>query len=100
MGKEGSRRNYDGEFKREAVQLVTDRGQSVKKVAENLGIHPNVLSRWKREYLKDGKDAFPGKGHLRPEEEELMRLRREKADLIEERDILKKALGIFSRKKR
>lgn len=100
MGKEGSRRNYDGEFKREAVQLVTDRGQSVKKVAENLGIHPNVLSRWKREYLKDGKDAFPGKGHLRPEEEELMRLRRENADLIEERDILKKALGIFSRKKR
>ena len=100
MGKEGSRRNYDGEFKREAVQLVTDRGQSVKKVAENLGIHPNVLSRWKREYLKDGKDAFPGKGHLRPEEEELMRLRRENAALIEERDIFKKALGIFSRKKR
>lgn len=100
MGKERSRRNYDGEFKREAVQLVRDRGLSVKKVAEDLGIHPNVLSRWKREYLKDGKDAFPGKGHLRPEEEELIRLQRENADLREERDILKKALGIFSRKKK
>jgi transposase len=56
-----------------------------------------MLGNWKREYLKDQGGSFPGKGHVRPEDEELLRLRRESADLREERDILKKALAIFSR---
>jgi transposase-like protein len=43
MGKEGSHRRYDAEFKREAVRLVTERGLPVEKAAEDLGIHPNML---------------------------------------------------------
>jgi len=97
MGEGRRRRNYDAGFKREAVQLVTERGVAVSKVAEDLGIHPDMLARWKRESLRGGNGSFPGKGHLKPEEEELRRLQRENADLREERDILKKALGIFSR---
>jgi len=70
----------------------------VKKVAEDLGIHPNLLGNWRRQYLRDQEGSFPGKGHVRPEDEEFRRLKREYADLKEERDILKKALGIFSRR--
>jgi transposase len=55
------------------------------------------LSRWKRQLARQGKDAFPGKGHLMPEEEEeLRRLKRENERLRRERDILKKAVAIFS----
>lgn len=76
MGKEGNRRKYDAEFKREAVRLVVERGLSVKKVAEDLEIHPNMLGNWKRQYLKDRGGSFPGKGHIRAEDRELVRLRR------------------------
>jgi transposase len=47
--------------------------------------------------LKDAEDAFPGKGHQSPIDSELTRLKRENRVLKEERDILKKALGIFSK---
>jgi transposase len=62
-----------------------------------LGVHENVLRRWKQEYLQDREHAFPGKGHLRPHEEGILRLKRRIADLEQEREILKKALAIFSR---
>ncbi len=100
MEEEGRHRRHDVGFKKEAVRLVTERGLAVKKVAEDLGIHPNMLTRWKREQLKDGNGSFPGKGHIRPEEEEIIRLRKENRDLQEERDILKKALSIFSKQGR
>jgi transposase len=77
--------------------MVTERGLKVTQVARDLGIHPNMLSRWKREYLRGGAHAFVGKGHMKPEGEEIRRLRREVEVLREERDILKKALAIFSR---
>ena len=93
----GKRRKYDREFKLEAVRLVTKGGRSVSEVSRNLGVHENLLYKWKRQYLEDNKYAFPGRGHLKPEDEELRRLKRENADLREERDILKKALAVFSR---
>lgn len=48
-------------------------------------------------YSEHGKDAFPGKGNLRPEDEEFRKLKKEIADLKEENEILKKAMRIFSR---
>ena len=91
------RRKYDREFKVEAVKLVTERGTSVAEAARNLGIHENLLRTWEKRYLEDTKDSFPGKGHLKPQEEQLWRLRKKLADVEEERDILKKALAIFSK---
>jgi transposase len=95
MGKK--RRSYSKEFKLEAVALVTERGISVAQAARDLGIGENVLGRWKREFQEDPTEAFPGKGRLKPQDEELARLRRENEILRQERDILKKAVGIFSR---
>ena len=92
-----SRRKYDREFKVEAVRLVTEGGRSVVEVAKDLGIHENQLYHWRQKYLGDTVYAFPGKGHLKPAEEELRRLKKELIDVKEERDILKKALAIFSK---
>ena len=92
-----SRRRYDREFKLEAIRLVTQGGRSVVEVAKDLGIHENLLYNWRRKYLNDTAHAFPGKGHLKPADEEMRRLKKELLDVKEERDILKKALAIFSK---
>lgn len=91
------RRNFDKQFKLDAVRLVTEGGRKVAEVARDLGISENTLHNWRNQFKDQGTDAFPGKGRLTPAEEELRRLQRELANVKEERDILKKALGIFSR---
>lgn len=91
------RRKYDRAFKTEAIKLATDKGKPVAEVARNLGIHENLLYKWKRQYLEDAAEAFPGQGRLKVSDEELRQLRKKLADVEEERDILKKALTIFSK---
>ena len=91
-----SRRQYTAEFKIEAVKLVLN-GRSVNDVADSLGINRGILSRWKREYLKDHGNAFPGKGQLNPTEQENADLKKKLRDRDEEVAILKKALTIFSK---
>jgi transposase len=89
-------RAYDPEFKLEAVRMASDPGVTAKNVERRLGIGQGVLFRWKRPLAIDGKQAFPGKGHSKPEDEELRRLKRENERLRQERDILK-AVAIFSK---
>ena len=97
MNTVSSRRKFDREFKLEAVRLITDGSRRVSEVARDLGIHENLLYNWRRKYLDDTVHAFPGKGHLKPADEELRQLKKELTDVKEERDILKKALAIFSK---
>ena len=92
-----TRRIFSREFKREAAQLVTMRGVSVAQASRDLDVHATVLRRWVREFGSNGPDAFPGKGQLKPDDEELRGLRREVAKLKAERDILKKAAAYFAR---
>jgi transposase len=91
-----TRRTFTREFKEEAVRMVTERGHSLSQVARDLGLDPKLIRRWRAALEQEGPQAFPGKGHQKPEEEELRRLRREITRLEEEREILKKALAIFS----
>jgi transposase len=76
--------------------MAAEPGVTAKEVERRLGIGQGVLSRWKRQLAHDGQQAFPGKGHLKPEDEDLRRLKRENERLRRERDILKKAVAIFS----
>ena len=76
-----------------------DRGYKEAAVARELGISANLLHRWKQQLGTRGKAAFPGKGHLPPDQEELRRLRQQLRDVTEERDILKKAIAVFTPKK-
>ena len=90
-------RKYDKQFKEEAVRLATEGGRKVTDVARSLGIHENLLHTWKRKYMEDPAGSFPGKGHLKPQDEEFRKLLKENANLKEEHEILKKALAIFSK---
>lgn len=80
------RRKYDEQFKRDALQLIED-GQSAASVARALGVNPNLLHKWKQARAVE-----------RPAEAvELAELRARLRQVEQERDILKKALSIFSR---
>jgi transposase len=85
------------EFKYEAMRLMNEGKRSVRDIAKDLDIHPNLLHQWRRTYRADVEHAFPGKGHMRPPEEEIRRLQRENEYLREEKEILKKSLAIFSK---
>lgn len=90
------RRKHSKEFKEEAVKLVTEQGYQVSEAARNLGIHPNVLGRWKRESeVKEGDDTTSG--GLAAMQSELNRLRKENKRLEMEREILKKAAAFFAK---
>ena len=94
------RRKYTEEFKREAVALSYSPDKTIKDVADDLGINRTMLTRWRSELRELDDRAFPGHGlqKLTPAEEENLRLKRELAIVTEERDILKKAVAIFSKK--
>jgi transposase len=86
-------KRFDKAFKVQAVKMVTEEGQKASEVARSLGIHANVLYNWKRKYSQDGDKAFIGKGHL----SEIVVLRRKLRNAEIEIEILKKAVGIFSK---
>ena len=87
-----TRKTYTQDFKLDAVKLVTERGLSRARVARDLGIGTQTLRNWLRAFAGD--HAAPSGG---TDAQQLAALRRENELLREERDILKKALGIFSR---
>jgi transposase len=89
-------KRYDKEFKIEAVRLAAEPGNTQTQIQRDLGIGQGMISRWKRELKLDGENAFPGKGNLKPQDEEVRDLRKEVEKLRRERDILKKAVAIFS----
>jgi transposase len=93
-----TRRSYDPEFKRMAVELCAT-GRTATSVADELGLRRDLVSRWCREHLDNSESSFPGNGQKRmtAEEKELEQLRKELADVKIERDILKKAVSIFSK---
>lgn len=91
------RRQFSKEFKTEAVRLVRDRGVSVAEAARDLDLHENVLRKWVRAVEDDPLYAFPGHGLLKPEQADILRLKKEVAKLKMERDILKKAAAYFAK---
>lgn len=90
------KRVYDKEFKLNAVRLYLTSGRGYSPISAELGIPAGTLATWVDNYKKDGKESFPGKGYVKPSDAELVNLRKELKIVREERDILKKALGIFS----
>jgi transposase len=91
------RRRFDRAFKLEAVKLVRERGVSAAQAARDLDLHENVLRKWVKEFAADPQHAFPGQGLMKPEQQEIERLRREVVRLKAERDILKKATAFFAK---
>lgn len=78
-------------------ELIRERGVSVAQASRDLDVHENVLRKWVKEFGSDPVQAFPGHGQVKPEQQEIERLRREVAKLKAERDILKKAAAFFAK---
>ena len=93
QGEGVKKKRFDRDFKISAVKMVIREGHTAAEVARSLGIHANQLYSWKKKYSNDGEKAFPGKGHLT----EISALRKQLREVEMERDILKKAVGIFSK---
>lgn len=91
------KRSYSKQFKIDAVKLVTEQGFKVSEAARNLDVHPNVLRNWRDQFKTDSDEAFPGKGYMTPEKEELYLLRKENKRLRMEHEILKKAAAFFAK---
>lgn len=87
-----SKIRYSDDFRRDAVRLVTEAGHSRKQVARDLGVSLSSLRDWIARYGP----PEPTVSEALPEAEQIRQLRRalERAEM--ERDILKKAVGIFS----
>jgi transposase len=90
------RKRYSAEFKLEALRLLETSGKSAAEIERELDIGDGCLRQWERKLAANGNQAFPGHGRLAPDQEELQRLRRELEIVRQERDILKKAVAIFS----
>lgn len=90
-----TRRKFSPEFKHEAVEMARSSEQPMSQVARNLGIGPNLLTRWCRETKADGGQAFPGPGQ--PRDEEIATLKRELSQVRKERDFLKEAAAFFAK---
>lgn len=92
------RKIYDTAFKTKAVELSNERS-NITELARELGIRVSMLYKWRKEYEKFGAGSFPGKGTLKqtPEQKTIRELEAKLKDAELERDILKKAIGIFSK---
>jgi transposase len=92
------RKSYDKSFKMMAVELFQN-GKSSVEVGKDLGIAPDLIRRWGREFKVNEVKSFPGNGkqHHTEEQKEIIALRKALKDAEIERDILKKAVSIFSR---
>ena len=90
---------YDSDFKRSAVLLCEEPGRTVAEVAESLGVGKDLIYRWRRQMRERGEIAFPGNGKiaLTAEQKRIRELEKKLKDTEMERDILKKAMAIFSR---
>jgi len=92
----GKHRTYDPEFKLEAVKLVVEEGQTIISVEDSLGIRRGVLNTWVKKYRDRQQGAFVKGADIHPLEAQLKTQKKEMDRLRRERDILKKALAIFS----
>ncbi len=91
----GRRKRYSEEFKREALRRAEEPGVTDVLVAEELGVSPRQLRRWRDATKQHPDNAFPGHGRTR--DQELMRLKRKLAKVEQERDFLKEAAAYFAK---
>jgi transposase len=91
-----SRRKYDAAFKQEVVKMIAV-GRSVPDIARSLGVGENLIYRWKKQAIDSSESQVSESGSPQISLSEHLALQKKLRELEMERDILKKALGIFSR---
>lgn len=93
------RRKYSKEQKLEIVKLSLEESTSIQALAERFDVSANTIYNWRSKYFKYEDNAFPGHGNktMTDSEREISRLKKELHEARLERDILKKAVSIFSK---
>jgi transposase len=89
-------KRFDPAYKLEVCKSIDSGHATVPEMAKETGIHENTLYTWMKRYRKNQEKPFVGSGHILPENEEMVRLRREVRNLREENEILKKAAAYFA----
>jgi transposase len=84
----GKRHSYDKQFKLSAVKMIVEGGMRVSQVSRDLGINENSIHKWKRDYLSDQQNAFPGKRKMKPGEQEFRQLEKELRSVKVENEVL------------
>lgn len=92
-----AKQQYNAEFKLEAIRRLERTGESIAKVAADLGIKESTMHGWVKRYREKPVNPFPGSGKLSDEDEKIRSLERKIRDLQEENDILKKAATYFAK---
>ena len=93
-------KKYDPAYKLEVCKTVDSGAATVAEISRETGINENTLYTWMKKYRNNREKPFVGSGHILPENEEVVRLRRECRDLREEVEILKKAAAYFAKNQR
>jgi transposase len=93
------RKKYSKQFKLDAIQMYENGEKSMALVERELGITDGLLAKWRDDLqrVKDPASVFPGNGNLPEQEARIRQLERENAQLRQEKEILKKVLGIYSK---
>jgi transposase len=89
------RKKYEKEFKLDALRLYEESKKTAREIELDLGISNGSIAQWKREFEKNKDNSFTGNGN--PRDIEFYKMKKELEIVKQERDILKKALGIFSK---
>ena len=92
-----TKKHYDPAYKIEVCKAVVSGTATVAAMSRETGIPENTIHVWVKRYRECNEKSFVGSGHILPENEELVRLKREVRDLREENEILKKAAAYFAK---
>ena len=90
-------KRFDSEFKKDIAQLFISGNRGCASLAEEIGVHQNTVYKWVRQYSDDPEQAFPGSGHLKPDEDEMRKAQRRIKELESEVAILKQAAVYFAK---
>ena len=94
MGK--TQKRYDPAYKTEVCKQIASGNTSLAGMSRETGISENTLHNWMKRYRENKEIPFVGSGRILPENEEMVRLKKEIKDLKEENFILKKAAAYFA----
>ena len=93
-------KRFDPAYKLEVCKSVASGHATVAEISREIGVSENTLYKWLKRYRENADEPFVGSGRILPENEEMVKLRREVKDLREENEILKKAAAYFAKNQR